>query len=84
MAEWQTRTVQVRVSERTWGFNSPHPHEREGDLCSRKARTAPLSSFLRGFAAEGGGFATRTPWGLRFARPLGLRLLAVPRYPHLS
>ena len=27
VAEWQTRTVQVRVSERTWGFNSPHPHE---------------------------------------------------------
>jgi hypothetical protein len=27
VAEWQTRTVQVRVSERTWGFNSPHPHQ---------------------------------------------------------
>jgi hypothetical protein len=27
--EWrnrQTRTVQVRVSERTWGFNSPLAH----------------------------------------------------------
>ncbi|MDT4913162.1 MAG: hypothetical protein QOC66_2290 [Pseudonocardiales bacterium] len=27
MAEWQTRTVQVRVSERTWGFNSPLAHQ---------------------------------------------------------
>ena len=26
MAEWQTRTVQVRVSVRTWGFNSPLAH----------------------------------------------------------
>ncbi|MDT4915923.1 MAG: hypothetical protein QOI15_790 [Pseudonocardiales bacterium] len=26
VAEWQTRTVQVRVSERTWGFNSPLAH----------------------------------------------------------
>ncbi len=27
VAEWQTRTVQVRVSVRTWGFNSPLAHE---------------------------------------------------------
>ncbi len=26
VAEWQTRTVQVRVSERMWGFNSPLAH----------------------------------------------------------
>src|SRR4051812_5403140 len=26
VAEWQTRTVQVRVSVRTWGFNSPLAH----------------------------------------------------------
>ena len=26
VAKWQTRTVQVRVSERTWGFNSPLAH----------------------------------------------------------
>lgn len=32
VAEWQTRTVQVRVSVRTWGFNSPlaHPIARAG------------------------------------------------------
>jgi CDP-paratose 2-epimerase len=29
VAEWQTRTVQVRVPERAWGFNSPLPHDRE-------------------------------------------------------
>ena len=28
VAEWQTRTVQVRVSERTWGFNSPLAHSQ--------------------------------------------------------
>src|SRR5690349_20042682 len=28
VAEWQTRTVQVRVSVRTWGFNSPLAHNR--------------------------------------------------------
>jgi hypothetical protein len=27
VAEWQTRTVQVRVSVRTWGFNSPLAHK---------------------------------------------------------
>src|SRR5436305_7794395 len=27
VAEWQTRTVQVRVSVRTWGFNSPLAHQ---------------------------------------------------------
>jgi hypothetical protein len=26
VAEWQTRTVQVRVSVRTWGFKSPLAH----------------------------------------------------------
>ena len=26
MAEWQTRTVQVRVLERVWGFKSPLAH----------------------------------------------------------
>jgi hypothetical protein len=31
VAEWQTRTVQVRVSERTWGFNSPLAHQFEDD-----------------------------------------------------
>ena len=37
LREWrnrQTRTVQVRVSERTWGFNSPLAHNspRSSDL----------------------------------------------------
>src|SRR3954454_23354474 len=30
VAEWQTRTVQVRVSVRTWGFNSPLAHSSLG------------------------------------------------------
>ena len=37
VAEWQTRTVQVRVSVRTWGFNSPLAH------LVRCVRTFPLS-----------------------------------------
>ena len=27
VAEWQTRTVQVRVTERSWEFNSPRGHD---------------------------------------------------------
>ena len=34
MAEWQTRTVQVRVSVRTWGFNSPLAHH----ICAGQSR----------------------------------------------
>ena len=32
VAEWQTRTVQVRVSVRTWGFNSPLAHTPLSEL----------------------------------------------------
>jgi hypothetical protein len=35
VAEWQTRTVQVRVSERTWGFNSPLAHLKTDRTPSR-------------------------------------------------
>src|SRR5262245_45719650 len=49
VAEWQTRTVQVRVSERTWGFNSPHPHyEVQGSLSAESADRGPSSYLLRG------------------------------------
>src|SRR3954453_23648666 len=43
VAEWQTRTVQVRVSGRTWGFNSPLAHSRSA-VFSRgfSRRTAPV------------------------------------------
>ena len=45
--EWrnrQTRTVQVRVSERTWGFNSPLAHQTNmGSHPLPKGRTGPLS-----------------------------------------
>src|ERR671936_1033156 len=34
VAEWQTRTVQVRVPERAWGFNSPLPHHHKGSAGS--------------------------------------------------
>jgi hypothetical protein len=39
VAEWQTRTVQVRVSVRTWGFNSPLAHQITLDA-------APLGAFF--------------------------------------
>src|SRR4051794_17786691 len=48
VAEWQTRTVQVRVSERTWGFNSPHPHRVHGPLSAESADRGPPSYLLRG------------------------------------
>jgi hypothetical protein len=41
--EWrnrQTRTVQVRVSERTWGFNSPLAHFR---FAGQPRRLTPLA-----------------------------------------
>src|SRR5215218_7547450 len=37
VAEWQTRTVQVRVPERAWGFNSPLPHQPQGPPAVRRA-----------------------------------------------
>ena len=45
VAKWQTRTVQVRVSERTWGFNSPLAHP--SDL-----RKCPLLLTRRGFFVD--------------------------------
>jgi hypothetical protein len=42
VAEWQTRTVQVRVSVRTWGFNSPLAHMFGGPSGS----PSPLPSIL--------------------------------------
>ena len=40
MAEWQTRTVQVRVSERTWRFNSSLAHS---DVWSPDYIKSPLT-----------------------------------------
>jgi hypothetical protein len=60
VAEWQTRTVQVRVSVRTWGFNSPLAHVTRDDPVRRK-RGRGRSFFLpRGRAPR-----TRVPgaWG---------------------
>ena len=59
MAEWQTRQLQVLVSERAWGFKSPLAHDEigwnplhcEGSLAVRKpaitAWTAGESAMLR-------------------------------------
>ena len=49
VAEWQTRTVQVRVSERMWGFNSPLAHPlRFHPACPRHARRPPACRPPRG------------------------------------
>src|SRR3954452_6343587 len=37
VAEWQTRTVQVRVSVRTWGFNSPLAHHSTPPSLTQRA-----------------------------------------------
>ena len=63
--EWrnrQTRTVQVRVSERTWGFNSPLAHSGElaSDLGLYTSGRGPSSSkVLEGLLSlsEAGGEA---------------------------
>src|SRR5690348_2092800 len=44
VAEWQTRTVQVRVSVRTWGFNSPLAHT-EFPEDSQESSRATFSRF---------------------------------------
>src|SRR3954454_24189312 len=41
VAEWQTRTVQVRVSVRTWGFNSPLAHH----ICAGQSTWAGLENW---------------------------------------
>ena len=51
VAEWQTRTVQVRVSVRTWEFNSPHAHPFD--------RSPRSSSEARGDRVFGGSFRCR-------------------------
>lgn len=53
MAEWQTRTVQVRVLERVWGFKSPLAHKTMAPLHLKGAihilgvRSHPMMRFLK-------------------------------------
>ena len=44
VAEWQTRTVQVRVSVRTWGFNSPLAHPRPSKRGTTGFGTSPTKA----------------------------------------
>ena len=48
MAEWQTRQLQVLVSERAWGFKSPLAHERS--LAVRGISAGSPASTLDGAA----------------------------------
>src|SRR5215813_13972378 len=45
VAEWQTRTVQVRVSGRTWEFNSPHAHHKEDRVASSAEATRSVMRY---------------------------------------
>jgi hypothetical protein len=47
VAEWQTRTVQVRVSVRTWGFNSPLAHHLKTQVDLRFLSWSTLRSLPR-------------------------------------
>jgi hypothetical protein len=38
VAEWQTRQTQNLLSERTWEFKSPRPHQSITDVRSKKRR----------------------------------------------
>ena len=82
VAEWQTRTVQVRVPERAWGFNSPLPHQIHegsascGALASSRARcpVRRCTRMLRWFpAADGPGVACECRVGDRVGRSDRLR-----------
>ena len=53
--EWrnrQTRTVQVRVPERVWGFNSPLAHHHESPRACLRSEAIPC--FMRECAKQGG------------------------------
>jgi len=55
VAKWQTRTVQVRVSERTWGFNSPLAHSLTQGCSAKSAdrlQITPAGSVLAGLYAS--------------------------------
>ena len=76
MAEWQTRTVQVRVSERTWRFNSSLAHFTvsliKADAFDRIEALHPSASKLRRTRLpEKGRSAVR--WWLSGRAPLSLR-----------
>jgi hypothetical protein len=60
---WQTRGVQVAVSERTWGFESPGPHRSAAEMHSRETVAEALR--LRDEKGQG---------ARRVARRLGLPL----------
>ena len=73
MAEWQTRTVQVRVSVRTWGFNSPLAHHRDPQAlaCSVQDRdsanrllTIPLSALAQRLSLIGFVLVEQTERGV--------------------
>ena len=75
VAEWQTRTVQVRVSERTWGFNSPLAHhDRPPCTTQDEARAAPAwASVVPGVSpgpAGRGSVVRRAGRGGRAAAPV--------------
>ena len=63
VAEWQTRTVQVRVSERTWRFNSSLAHRKvpltraktESRILSRVPFRSDQNLLTRTFADGMGG-----------------------------
>ena len=67
MAEWQTRTVQVRVSERTWRFNSSLAHHDGWSSDYLKHRLTRASALVGGglswtrMAFRGLSFPTYSP-----------------------
>src|ERR671912_1168915 len=67
VAEWQTRTVQVRVSERTWGFNSPLAHSKGEGLpdpgSPSSFRDRVPSGGAAGLLHEGRGVVVRADAG---------------------
>ena len=86
MAKWQTRTVQVRVPERAWGFNSPLAHDTNTPSDLRK-RTEERSSKRREGQARDAGSAANLRQSAHYRpriehsepRPIGLwQLISVP------
>jgi hypothetical protein len=63
VAEWQTRQTQNLLSERTWEFKSPRPHQSNQRLrigsraaCKRRRRFVPSLSLI---VCQNGGRRSR-------------------------
>ena len=83
VAEWQTRMVQVHVSERTWGFNSPLPHLSGPGVRTRAGvfSAGPLKSRTKAVISGCIFQAVASPCGAHSRDPANCRFLHLDPQP---